>query len=87
MSSTPPTFPNFNFTEGEMLLINKPLTWTSFDVVGKIRKGNLLVSSHIPGVATALVKSQWQPGCVIGKALDAYDSSEPGVIEIVIGRL
>jgi tRNA pseudouridine55 synthase len=37
MSSTPPTFPNFNFTEGEMLLINKPLTWTSFDVVGKIR--------------------------------------------------
>jgi hypothetical protein len=56
-------------------------------VVGKIRKGNLLVSSHISGVATALVKSQWQPGCVIGKALDAYDSSEPGVIEIVIGRL
>ena len=37
MSSTPPTFPNFKFTEGEMLLINKPLTWTSFDVVGKIR--------------------------------------------------
>lgn len=31
------TFPEFNFTQGEMLLINKPLTWTSFDVVGKIR--------------------------------------------------
>lgn len=30
-------FPEFNFTEGEMLLINKPYTWTSFDVVGKIR--------------------------------------------------
>lgn len=27
----------FNFAEGEMLLIDKPLTWTSFDVVGKIR--------------------------------------------------
>ena len=37
MSTNLPTFPNFNFTEGEMLLINKPLTWTSFDVVGKIR--------------------------------------------------
>lgn len=37
MSTNPPKFPNFNFTEGEMLLINKPLTWTSFDVVGKIR--------------------------------------------------
>ena len=37
MSTNPLKFPNFNFTEGEMLLINKPLTWTSFDVVGKIR--------------------------------------------------
>lgn len=32
-----PKFPNFNFAEGEMLLINKPYHWTSFDVVGKIR--------------------------------------------------
>lgn len=30
-------FPNFDFTTGEVLLINKPYTWTSFDVVGKIR--------------------------------------------------
>jgi tRNA pseudouridine55 synthase len=30
-------FPAFNFSEGELLLINKPYTWTSFDVVGKIR--------------------------------------------------
>lgn len=27
----------FNFKEGETLLINKPLTWTSFDVVNKLR--------------------------------------------------
>ena len=27
----------FNFVEGELLLINKPYQWTSFDVVGKIR--------------------------------------------------
>ncbi|WP_316780729.1 tRNA pseudouridine(55) synthase TruB [Pedobacter antarcticus] len=27
----------FNFAEGELLLINKPYKWTSFDVVGKIR--------------------------------------------------
>jgi len=32
-----PQFPNFNFAEGELLLINKPFKWTSFDVVGKIR--------------------------------------------------
>ena len=28
---------NFSFAEGEVLLVDKPLTWTSFDVVGKIR--------------------------------------------------
>lgn len=30
-------FPEFHFAEGELLLINKPYKWTSFDVVGKIR--------------------------------------------------
>lgn len=30
-------FPDFHFAEGELLLINKPYKWTSFDVVGKIR--------------------------------------------------
>lgn len=34
--STPP-FRDFHFADGEMLLINKPYHWTSFDVVGKIR--------------------------------------------------
>lgn len=34
---TDKTFPDFNFAEGELLLINKPYKWTSFDVVGKIR--------------------------------------------------
>ena len=27
----------FNFEEGEVLLINKPLTWTSFDVINRFR--------------------------------------------------
>lgn len=30
-------FPSFNFVEGELLLVNKPYRWTSFDVVSKIR--------------------------------------------------
>lgn len=37
MDQKNPTFPDFNFAEGELLLINKPFKWTSFDVVGKIR--------------------------------------------------
>lgn len=28
---------SFNFQEGEILLIDKPLLWTSFDVVGRLR--------------------------------------------------
>jgi len=28
---------SFQFEQGEILLVNKPYTWTSFDVVGKIR--------------------------------------------------
>lgn len=28
---------DFNFAEGELLLVNKPYKWTSFDVVGKLR--------------------------------------------------
>lgn len=30
-------YPDFNFAEGEVLLIDKPYEWTSFDVVNKIR--------------------------------------------------
>lgn len=37
MDQTPLKFPDFDFAAGELLLINKPYKWTSFDVVGKIR--------------------------------------------------
>lgn len=37
MASPNSKFREFNFTQGELLLVNKPYNWTSFDVVGKIR--------------------------------------------------
>ena len=37
MNEQKPPFKDFNFPEGELLLIKKPYKWTSFDVVGKIR--------------------------------------------------
>jgi len=55
-------------------------------VVGTIRKGDRLVSSNLPGVAQALDIAQYQPGCIIGKALAEYNSTEPGVIEVAVGR-
>jgi hypothetical protein len=56
-------------------------------VVGQIHRGDCLVSSDVPGVATALDAVRYQPGAVIGKALEDYNSIEAGVIEVVVGRL
>jgi hypothetical protein len=56
-------------------------------VVGKIRKGDCLVSSDIPGVATPMTATEYRPGAILGKALEDYDSAEPGIIEVVVGRL
>ncbi|NNU33734.1 tRNA pseudouridine(55) synthase TruB [Mucilaginibacter sp. S1162] len=37
MDTALPTNKEFNFATGELLLVNKPYKWTSFDVVGKLR--------------------------------------------------
>ena len=55
-------------------------------VVGTIKKGDRLVASDIAGVATILDMSKYEPGCIIGKALEAYDSVEVGTIEVAVGR-
>ena len=54
-------------------------------VVGLIHKGDMLVSSGIPGVAIAELDPKM--GTVIGKALEDYNNTEVGVIEVVVGRL
>ena len=56
-------------------------------VIGTIRKGDRLVSSDVPGVATRLDMSKYEPGCIIGKALEDYDSTVVGVIEVAVGRI
>jgi hypothetical protein len=55
------------------------------NVVGKIRRGDMLVTSHIPGVAT--YAGAPLIGTVIGKALGNYDSDIVGTIEVVVGRM
>jgi hypothetical protein len=55
-------------------------------VVGTIVKGDRLVSSDWPGVATVLDSDKYQPGCIIGKALENYNSQEIGIIEVAVGR-
>jgi hypothetical protein len=54
-------------------------------VVGKIKKGDILVTSGIPGVAAA-AQGDVKVGTVVGKALKDYDSDHIGLLEIAVGR-
>jgi len=55
-------------------------------VVGTIAIGDRLVAGDIPGVATLLDLSKYEPACIIGKALEDYDSQDIGKIEVAVGR-
>lgn len=55
-------------------------------VIGIIEKGDRLVTSAIAGVAQRLNTDLFQPGCIIGKSLENYNSTEVGMIEVVVGR-
>ncbi len=54
-------------------------------VVGKIKKGDILITSKIPGVAVAS-SGLVAVGTVVGKALQDYNSDHIGKIEIAVGR-
>jgi hypothetical protein len=56
-------------------------------VIGPVSKGDLLVASDQPGIACRLDKTKFQPGCVIGKAVETHPDSDMAVIEVVVGRL
>jgi hypothetical protein len=56
-------------------------------VIGPITAGDRVVSSNRAGVAERLDMSQYQPGVIIGKALESYASTDVGTIEVVVGRL
>jgi hypothetical protein len=54
-------------------------------VTGTVKRGDLMVTSDIPGVAMA--NNNPPIGTVIGKALGTFSGSEVGVIEVVVGRI
>jgi hypothetical protein len=54
-------------------------------VVGKVNKGDLMVTSNIPGVAVS-AKGSASSGTILGKALADYDSDHIGTIELAVGR-
>jgi len=55
------------------------------NVVGNIAKGDRLVSSTIAGFAQKLDENKYQPGWIIGKALEDFTGTT-GRIEVLVGR-
>jgi len=55
------------------------------NVVGIVRKGDMLVTASIPGYAIA--SQNPLVGTVIGKALQAKDDPGHGTVEVVVGRV
>jgi hypothetical protein len=55
-------------------------------VIGPITKGDCLVAGHVKGTAQRLDPAQYQPACIVGKALENYASDQIGTIEVAVGR-
>jgi hypothetical protein len=76
-------------------LMNSHLEGTSVEVAlqgrvpckveGTVHKGDMIVAGSTPGVGIA--HNDPQLGQVIGKALENYNSTEIGMIEVAVGRL
>ena len=84
--STAPAYEMNTALEGEHVVAIALTGRVPCQVVGTIRKGDLLVASDLPGVATVLNQKNYQPGCVLGKALEDYDSDTVGTITVVVGK-
>ena len=54
-------------------------------VVGKIAKGERLVSSDVPGVAWGVADEDVDIKAIIGRSLEDKEDGDEGVIEAVIG--
>ena len=54
-------------------------------VLGRVEKGDLLVTSAIPGYA--IVDNDPKIGTVIGKAVASKDTDDRGTVEVVVGRV
>ena len=55
------------------------------NVIGKVRKGDMLVTSAVAGYA--IVNNTPGVGQVIGKAVGTKDNDDRGVVEVVVGRV
>ena len=84
--STNPSYLMNSAQSGEIVL---PVALTGrvpCQVLGPVKKGDVLVSSNLSGIAQR-IGSNWQPGCTVGKAMEDISESIVKVIEVAVGRL
>ena len=58
---------------------------TPCKVIGKVEKGDLIVTSAIPGYG--MVDNNPSIGTVIGKAVGTKEDESQGIVEVVVGRV
>jgi hypothetical protein len=85
--STNPAHTMNSALQGEHTVVVALAGRVPVSVVGNINPGDQVVSSDQAGVAEALDLGRYQPGVIIGKALQKHTGDSVGVIEVVVGRL
>ena len=84
--STNPSYLMNSCLEGEHVVAVALTGRVPCQVLGPVKKGDVLVSSNLPGVAQR-IGTDWQPGVVVGKSMGAIDLPEVQTIEVAVGRL
>ena len=54
-------------------------------VIGKVKKGERLISSDVPGIAWAIADEVYDARAIIGRSLQDKQDSDTGTVEAVIG--
>ena len=85
--STAPAYLMNSHLEGEHVVAVALTGRVPCVVQGPVKKGTVLVSGTIPGTAMAIDNLIFQPGCVVGKAMESIDSVDVKTIEVAVGRL
>jgi hypothetical protein len=83
--STDPAYLMNNQLEGDNVVELALTGRVPCKVIGRVEKGDMLVTSAIPGYA--IVNNDPKLGTVIGKAVGTKDDEGKGVVEVVVGRL
>ena len=83
--STNPSYLMNSTQQGEHVLAIALTGRVPCQVQGPVRKGDVLVASSTPGVAQR-IGMNWQPGCILGKSMEAINSTDIKTIEVAVGR-